>query len=73
MKERRNKMKIRELREELERFDEEQEIIIQTQKGHCLYGDIGRIEESDDEDYEGILIMQFCHEGYSPKQALGIE
>lgn len=62
-------MKIKELIEKLREYDNKDEIVIQTQKGHCLYGDIGCI---DVDDY-GYVVMGFKNEGYSPAQALGGE
>jgi len=64
-------MKIKTLIEELKNFDPNSEVVIQTQKGHSLFGDISTIEES--EESPEILVMQFKNEGYSPKQALRIE
>ena len=64
-------MKVKLLIEKLERFDEDSDIVIRTQKGHQLFGDIGIIDY--DEDDEQLLIMDFTNEGYSPKQALRLE
>jgi len=61
-------MKIKDLIEELQCFNENNEIVIQTQNHHALYGDVGSMEEDDEN--ESIIIMQFRNEGYSPEQAL---
>jgi hypothetical protein len=61
-------MKVKKLIEALQEFNQDSEIVIQTQKKHALFGDIGQIEESE-EDCR-VLVMQFQNEGYSPNQAL---
>jgi len=59
-------MKVKELIEMLEGYDGDMDIVIRTQKRHSLYGDIGEIEEHDNET----IILDFQNEGYSPEQAL---
>lgn len=69
-------MKIRDLLSELRNFDKDDDIVIRTQKGHELYGDIGSIGYYEQEDEEGssesnVVVIDFTNEGYSPTQALG--